>query len=702
MRLMELSATHATGGAPEGRFTLSEQETSEAEVSRRLRARKLLRLGRLSPGTELPEALSTLALDHEDEAARVVIYVRLPKIAKEVARHLEGGPAEGRVSLLTGTIRGYERDALAADPLFASFRSDPDRQRPERTVYLVATSAGEVGLDIDADHMVSDLTTLDSMIQRLGRVNRLGRGKAVVDVLEPDDKADDDSEGDAGARLRATRKALESLPALEAGRDASPLSLQAIGDRHEAFSRTPRTPELTDVLLDAWALTRVKDLPGRPPVARWLHGVEAGAPQMHVAWREEVAEIGEVDRQTVATLLDMHPLESRELLRGNVDDVIDELKKILKRRGTAGTPAILLPIYGDPVAGNLSDLLNNERLLLEATIVLPPEAGGLDRRGMLDGSRAEIVHDVADMPSPSAPQPKTRDRNRRRVLLVRDSGTEQWSTQVLGSTRESDEDGDQYDGASLPQAVAAVRRRFPGMIDKGVLIIRRDEDGEPSRALLLLVQAASVDAAQDSPSASFRAQELDEHLEWAREEANRIVERLGLQSHTPTMAAAVIEAARRHDRGKDRSGWQKAIGHPPPRGQQGDAAEWKPWAKSNRKGFDDAVCGRYRHEFGSLRDAHADQSLQQHPERDLVLHLIAAHHGWARPHFDAEQWDIADDVTEQENSTIAAEAMRRFARLQRRFGHWGLAWLEALVRSADYTATRRLSNNDEATERSPE
>ena len=84
-------------------------------------------------------------------------------------------------------------------------------------------------------------------------------------------------------------------------------------------------------------------------------------------------------------------------------------------------------------------------------------------------------------------------------------------------------------------------------------------------------------------------------------------------------------------------------------------------------------------------------TIAAHPERDLILHLIAAHHGWARPHFEPEQWDIADGVTEEQNSAVAAETMRQFGRLQRRFGHWGLAWLEALVRAADYAATERLS-----------
>ena len=31
--------------------------------------------------------------------------------------------------------------------------------------------------------------------------------------------------------------------------------------------------------------------------------------------------------------------------------------------------------------------------------------------------------------------------------------------------------------------------------------------------------------------------------------------------------------------------------------------------------------------------------------------------------------------------------MQRFARLQRRYGRWGLAYLESLVRAADYAAS---------------
>jgi CRISPR-associated endonuclease/helicase Cas3 len=36
---------------------------------------------------------------------------------------------------------------------------------------------------------------------------------------------------------------------------------------------------------------------------------------------------------------------------------------------------------------------------------------------------------------------------------------------------------------------------------------------------------------------------------------------------------------------------------------------------------------------------------------------------------------------------MAASVPRHFARLQRQFGRWGLAYLESLLRAADYAAS---------------
>jgi CRISPR-associated endonuclease/helicase Cas3 len=45
----------------------------------------------------------------------------------------------------------------------------------------------------------------------------------------------------------------------------------------------------------------------------------------------------------------------------------------------------------------------------------------------------------------------------------------------------------------------------------------------------------------------------------------------------------------------------------------------------------------------------------------------------------------------QAAAALAIETARRFARLQRKYGRWGLAYLESLVRAADYAASARPS-----------
>src|SRR5262249_11633353 len=98
-------------------------------------------------------------------------------------------------------------------------------------------------------------------------------------------------------------------------------------------------------------------------------------------------------------------------------------------------------------------------------------------------------------------------------------------------------------------------------------------------------------------------------------------------------------------------------------------------------------------EFGSLIDV-MDQKqdfktvLDQESEavRDLVLHLIAAHHGRGRPHFPADE-AIDSERPESSAEVVAIEVPRRFARLQRIYGRWGLAYLESLLRAADIEAS---------------
>jgi CRISPR-associated endonuclease/helicase Cas3 len=102
-----------------------------------------------------------------------------------------------------------------------------------------------------------------------------------------------------------------------------------------------------------------------------------------------------------------------------------------------------------------------------------------------------------------------------------------------------------------------------------------------------------------------------------------------------------------------------------------------------------ALLNSYRHELGSLLDVakRSEAELSALGYRDLVLHLIAAHHGRARPHFPAAE--VFDpNYPASECDLVASAVPDRFASLQKRHGRWTLAWIEAIVRAADAIASQ--------------
>ncbi len=109
----------------------------------------------------------------------------------------------------------------------------------------------------------------------------------------------------------------------------------------------------------------------------------------------------------------------------------------------------------------------------------------------------------------------------------------------------------------------------------------------------------------------------------------------------------------------------------------------------------------FRHEMFSVQLAELSHDLSRDPaERDLTLHLIAAHHGHARPFAPVVPDDELPPVevkgiaVSHEQRTQLTPAHRldsgiaeRFWALTRRFGWWGLAYLEAVLRLADQQAS---------------
>lgn len=594
----------------------------------------------------------------------VLVFVRTVDGVKKVVDGLRKMKVqEDHIDQLTGTIRGKERDALVARPVFRRFVPHPSHDITG-TVYLVCTSAGEVGVNISADDLVSDLSPFDSMAQRFGRVNRFGTRKgadgSTVTVVYP-------KEFDKKDPLKESRE--KTLKLLERLQSVSPNALEGLpqDEREQAFTPPPECLALTDILIDAWSLTSIRvRMPGRPPVEPYLHGVaEYQQPETQVAWREEVSAITAdlFDDHQPRELLDAYELKPHELLRDTSRRVFEELRTLAEWFGDR--PVWLLDESGEVDTRHTLRTLTarDDAPIRHRIVLLPHDVGGLDPRGMLDGnaqatgdSAQPIDNDVADeawLPEDYAKN--VEERRRHRVRAARRDDPAARGMRLVRSIRWPDAD---------------------------------DDSDIPPRAWYWFERPAI----KENSRHALQPVTLDIHVGDVARKLDDILSRLSLEAR---LVAALRLAARWHDLGKRRERWQASIGRP-----DDLHAMW--FAKSGR----DWVSRRedsYRHEFGSLLDATrldecAEFQALDVGAQDVVLHVIACHHGMARPHFNLDQ-TLDDDHPAEAADAMSIEVARRFARLQRRFGHWGLAYIESIFRAADWHASASPSQYYQAVDR---
>jgi CRISPR-associated endonuclease/helicase Cas3 len=707
LRIMALTATSRDGRSDASGevFGLTEREREpESQPSgdtpaplltvwKRTTARKGLALHSVKKKEEIPTRILELALQYAPSGLAILIFARTIDDVQKVRSGLE--KAKHDVRIITGTMRGLERDRMATeDAVLARFLRKSQARPAPGTVFLVCTSAGEVGIDLSADHMICDLIPFDSLAQRLGRVNRFGEGDANIDVVHvetptaesgpsntswpqgvPEDATTPDSAlGDEstssnsgkdtspfGEASTKTRSLLMTLRLRGDTRlDASPYGLSKLDadQRRAAFSPPPVKLTATDMIFDAWSLTSVRSaMPGRPPVADWLHGLSAWEPpDTHLAWREEVGQLGDCAQLGLnpEELLGDYPLKPHELVRDRAYRVLAFLKKLGKRAVDQGDTSVAWIVEPDDHVTTLriADLEGlDQRDVAWKTVLLPPTAGGLSVDGSLDVSKphdpAARNHDVADEWFVDG---EKQERRRRRV----------------------------WDDEERPAGMRLIR----------TIDLRPDADGEdegaaPHRFWRWYVKPRFAD--DDGSRHAASAQELTAHLSDAERYALRLAGALHLGE---TEATALAIAARWHDRGKRRLLWQRSIGN---RQFPGLVL-----AKSGT-GMRPLDLGGYRHELGSLVEAALDPEMLSLEDgvRDLALHLIAAHHGRGRPHFPNDEVFDAGNA-EQFVWETAAQVPGRFGRLQRAYGRWGLAWLESLLKAADVMASQDAAGGEDA------
>jgi CRISPR-associated endonuclease/helicase Cas3 len=367
--LMTLSATGREDRADRcthASFELEPEDRSEERVRARLDAAKHLLLHDLPQGADLAETMAERAFELGGGGKRVLVFCNSRRAAQKVC----DGLAKKRlpVELFAGARRVHEREKLSCSPVFQRF--DPNATHEgsnEQPAFLVATSAGEVGVDLDADHMVCDLVPWERMVQRLGRVNRRGDFAghvALIDVFaaKPDKDAEDGAE-DAD-KLALWRKPFNSpaWPEKEERLDASAGTLHRLKADPEllnidpelkfrleqAISEEPLRPALTKPLLEAWSMTSLAEHPGRPEAEPWLRGWVKDEPQTRIVWRTHlpvrVNRYGEPlpDRE-VRTFFEAAPPHLSEVLETRTREevvpwLVDRAAAAVKRAAPAETP----------------------------------------------------------------------------------------------------------------------------------------------------------------------------------------------------------------------------------------------------------------------------------------------------------------------------------------------------------------------------
>ncbi len=317
--VVKLSATPDEGHT--NAFPLSDEDREHSVLKPRLTAHKLARIEPWNEG-KAAEAFSRAAarlagLIEEPPKTqrrkkkgpkeptgspmpvhRVAVVVNRVGLARQVFEKLkkEVG-AKARILLLTGRVRPLDRNQIVMD--LKPLRVAPNREHPARPIILVATQTIEVGADLDVDALVTEIAPLDSLRQRFGRLDRLGkRGESHAVILHPSGKKPKKGErNDWTPIFRLYGESAYNMkewlgkqhPEIDFGIDALASKLESLVERQEVDKLlAPRVhaPVLLPAYAELWATTSPPSA-ATPEPALFLHGPEKPA-DVQVVWRADI------------------------------------------------------------------------------------------------------------------------------------------------------------------------------------------------------------------------------------------------------------------------------------------------------------------------------------------------------------------------------------------------------------------------------
>lgn len=683
-----LVALTATGDASkENRFDLDKDDEAHDLVRRRLDAAKRVKVVEATGKVDRALADEAIKLIRDRPATACIVFANTPATARSAFDRLRKsiGKRPADVLLLTGRSREREAEDVRArvlDPACGMPAQRPASVVRDRSLIVVATQTLEVGADMDAENLVTETCGVRALTQRLGRLNRLGEypDARAVYVHCPPPKRKSGSGGEEwpvyGAEPRIVLERLKGALADDDGRvNLSPRRVgKVLGPPKDCAGRAP---EILHGLLWEWLKTTTPP-EGEAPVEPYFAGIEGPTYSVSLIWRSHVPDQDQAGGSPV--------LWPRPSDREAVDVPIGEARKEFTDE------EVLCRLGADRLT---AEYVTRNGLRPGDTVVLPTDRGLLDEFGWAPSSEEPVVDmsvAVHGLPLSTA--------SLRRLCGV--TVTQDLIDRALGVSEQDDDVSAGDKELAVGQIISAIGASPPhgwkaSDWEAFLTRLRREAVAGRNEVPRLTLKGKSEtfsDDSRDERSLSVASRDLEMHGKAVAARSREIAERLGIALDFLRVAEW---AGRLHDVGKadwrfqrwlDPSGkWAEPVAKSNMPQHIWDAARVAAgWPKGGRH---EAISARLAAKWQAVSGEWPDDTM-----RDLLIHLIVSHHGSGRPLVppvaDGTLASVAVRVKGTELSAASNlecvdwDQPSRFKRLNERFGPWGLALLESIVRQADH------------------
>ena len=772
-RYVQMTATPY--GQVDQPFQLQSDDFQNPVLKARQDASKPATLQTIEKKKSLVESISDGAIKIGTSGPRAVgIIVNRVQTARDIEAQIRCKLNENKldcdVHLVIGRMRPIDRDKLQED-----LREIVGPDRPNvlpKSVFVVSTQCLEVGADYDFDALLTECASIDALRQRFGRLNRAGRPittEAAIYFQEPTEKGEDPIYGIA---------ILETWNWLQKKKDSSSIVDFGIGEFKKLWSTvdtdagdamsspSPHAAVLLPSHLDLLCQTSPRPTP-EPEVGYFIHGPRRSNADVNVCWRAdlgvEVRFWPDIVRLLPPTTLECMSVPIWTIRRWIAGQSIDKSREadvtvteaLEERRDVDKNlnPKTVLRWRGSGdqtiTTSEASDIRPGD------TIVIRVQDRGWNEFGHIPNapSQEELANPQVEIDSKDealllrfnsidVAETCCRTKNLRHIVRLhaafphrtklRSLPMGELKSELVALSEREFEKLDEVTRNAIKDSIrrAIDRHRYPTPDSESLSDDELFDEVVYCRWLLpnqeqLELPSPDSDDIEDDRSQSSRPVCLADHTEHVVARVRSSTKKLGSRFET------LFElAAQWHDLGKADLRFQAMLCGLTPsetmeRGTKLAKSDFRRLTSTERQAIRrrSMLPDKFRHEFLSAQIVEhiiLDGDKKFETDMDVVLRIIEAHHGYARPFADVVI-DRLDSESAATNKSASSElrsvyvhksshwpeielsgddrdafvplhrlnsgVSERFWRLSRRFGWWGLAYLEAVLRLADQRAS---------------